>query len=99
MIVYWCIMHYYDITTVFLKFIVILLFPNNKEIVSNFMSWNLKILKGLKIHHVSYLYYCQPLPCSPNSKNIAQAVDDADRSPGINKTLSVFYCLILRNIR
>ena len=35
--------------------------------------------------HVNYLCDCQPLLCAPNSNSIAQAVDDAVRSLGINK--------------
>ena len=42
--------------------------------------------------HVSYLYDCQPLKCAPNSNIIAQAVDDAVRNLGINRS---FFCLLL----
>ena len=52
----------------------------------------LNILMGsLKTPHVSYLYDCQPLKCSPNSNIIAQAVDDAARNLGIN---SSFFLLL-----
>ena len=43
--------------------------------------------------HVSYLYDCQPLKCAPNSNIIAQAVDDAVRNLGINRS-SACYCLM-----
>ena len=53
----------------------------------------LNILVGsLKTPHVSYLYDCQPLKCAPNSNIIAQAVDDAVRNLGINRS---FFCLLL----
>ena len=42
--------------------------------------------------HVSYLYDRQPLKCAPNSNIIAQAVDDAVRNLGINRS---FFCLLL----
>ena len=41
---------------------------------------------------VSYFYDCQSLPRSTNSNSIAQAVDDAARSLGINKNA---FCLLL----
>ena len=47
---------------------------------------------SLETPHVSYLYDCQPLKCAPNSNIIAQAVDDAVRNLGINKSL---FCLLL----
>ena len=47
---------------------------------------------SLETPHVSYLYDCQPLKCAPNSNVIAQAVDDAARNLGINRS---FFCLIL----
>ena len=47
---------------------------------------------SLETRHVSYLYDCQPLKCTPNSNIIAQAVDDAVRYLGINKS---FFCLLL----
>ena len=53
----------------------------------------LNILVGsLETPHVSYLYDCQPLKCAPNSNIIAQAVDDAVRNLGINRS---FFCLLL----
>ena len=53
----------------------------------------LNILEGsLETPHVSYLYDCQPLKCIPNSNIIAQAVDDAVRNLGINRS---FFCLLL----
>ena len=53
----------------------------------------LNILVGsLETPHVSNLYDCQPLKCAPNSNIIAQAVDDAVRNPGINRSFS---CLLL----
>ena len=39
-----------------------------------------------------YLYDCQPLKCVPNSNIIAQAVNDAVRNLGINRS---FFCLLL----
>ena len=47
---------------------------------------------SLETPHVSYLYNCQPLKCAPNSNIIAQAVDDAVRNLGINRS---FFCLLL----
>ena len=41
---------------------------------------------------VSYLCDFQPLKCAPNSNIIAQAVDDAVRNLGINRS---FFCLLL----
>ena len=53
----------------------------------------LNILAGsLQTSHVSYLYDCQPPPCAPNSISIAQAVDNAVRSLGINRNS---FCLVL----
>ena len=53
----------------------------------------LNILVGsLEKRHVSYLYDCQSLKCAPNSNIIAQAVDDAVRNLGINRS---FFCLLL----
>ena len=53
----------------------------------------LNILVGsLETPHVSYLYDCQPLKCAPNSSTIAQAVDDAVRNLGINRS---FFCLLM----
>ena len=53
----------------------------------------LNILVGsLETPHVSYLYDCQPLKCAPNSNIIAQAVEDAVRNLGINRS---FFCLLL----
>ena len=47
---------------------------------------------SLETPHVSYLYDCQPLKRAPNSNVIAQAVDDAVRNLGINRS---FFCLLL----
>ena len=53
----------------------------------------LNILVGsLETPHVSYLYDCQPLKSAPNSNIIAQAVNDAVRNLGINRS---FFCLLL----
>ena len=53
----------------------------------------LNILVGsCETPHVSYLYDCQPLKCAPNSNIIAQAVDDAVRNLGMNRS---FFCLLL----
>ena len=49
---------------------------------------------SLETPHVSYSYDCQPLKCAPNSNIIAQAVDNAVRNLGINKS---FFCLLLFN--
>ena len=54
---------------------------------------HLNILMGsLETPYVSYLYDCQPLKCANNSNIIAQAVDDAVRNLGINRS---FFCLLL----
>ena len=50
------------------------------------------LMGGRETSHVSYLYDCQPLKCAPSSNIIAQAVDDAVRNLGINKS---FYSLLL----
>ena len=50
------------------------------------------LVESLETPHVSYLYDCQPLKCAPNSNIIAQAVDDAVRNLGINR--SFFYLLL-----
>ena len=56
----------------------------------------LNILVGsLETPNVSYLYDCQPLKCAPNSNIIAQAVDDAVRNLGINRS---FFCLLLSDV-
>ena len=53
----------------------------------------LNILAGsVETPHVSYLYDCQPLKCALTSNIIAQAVDDAVRNLGINRS---FFCLLL----
>ena len=49
-------------------------------------------VRSLETPHVSYLYDCQPLKCAPNSNIIAQALDNAVRNLGINKS---FFCLLL----
>ena len=52
----------------------------------------LSILVGsLETPRVSYLYDCHRLKCAPNSNIITQAVDDAVRNLGINKS---FFCLL-----
>ena len=50
------------------------------------------LVGSLETPHISYLYDCQPLKCAPNSNIIAQAVDDAVRNLGINRS---FFCLLL----
>ena len=53
----------------------------------------LNILVGaLETPHVSFLYNCQPLSCSPNADSIVQAIDDAVRSLGTNRNS---FCLLL----
>ena len=53
----------------------------------------LNILVGsLETPLVSYLYDCQTLKCAPNSNITTQAVDDAVRNLGINR--SFFYLLL-----
>ena len=46
---------------------------------------------SLETPHISYLCDCQPLKCTSNSNIIAQAVDEAIRNLGINKS---FLCLL-----
>ena len=56
-------------------------------------SQYLNILVGShEAPHVIYLYDCQPLKCVPDCNIIAQAVDDAVRNLGINRS---FFCLLL----
>ena len=50
---------------------------------------------SLETPRVSYLYDCQPLKCASNSNIIAQAVDDAVRHFGINRS---FFCLLLSDV-
>ena len=50
------------------------------------------LVGSLETSHVSYMYDCQPLKYAPNSYIIAQAVDDAVRNLGINRS---FFCLLL----
>ena len=50
------------------------------------------LMENLETPHFSYLYDCQPLKCATNSNIIAQAVDDAVRNVGINKS---YFCLLL----
>ena len=50
------------------------------------------LVESLETLHISYLYDCQPLKCATNSNIIAQAVDDAVRNLGSNKS---FFCLLL----
>ena len=50
------------------------------------------LVESLETPHVSYLYDCQPPKCAPNSNIIAQAVDNAVRNLGINRS---FFCLLL----
>ena len=52
------------------------------------------LVESFETPHVSYLYDCQPLKCTPNSNIIAQAVDDAVRNLGINRS---FFCLLPSN--
>ena len=55
----------------------------------------LNILVGsLEIPHISYLCDCQLLKCAPNRNIIAQAVDDAVRNLGIDRS---FLYLLLSN--
>ena len=49
------------------------------------------LVRSLETPHANYLYDCQPLKCAPNSNIITQAVDDADRNLGINRS----FCLLL----
>ena len=49
-------------------------------------------MESLETPHVRNLYDCQPLKCAPNSNIIAQAVDDAVKNLGINRS---FFCLLL----
>ena len=49
-------------------------------------------MRSLETPHVRYLYDCQPLKCAANSNIIVQAVDDAVRHLGINRS---FFCLLL----
>ena len=52
------------------------------------------LVGSLETVHIS-LYDCQPLKCPPNSNIIAQAVDDAVRNLGINRS---FFCLLLSEV-
>ena len=49
------------------------------------------VARSLETPQVSHLYDCQPLKCANNSNIIAQAVDNAVRNLGINKS---FFCLL-----
>ena len=52
------------------------------------------LVGSLETPQVSDLYDNQPLSCAANNNSIAQAVDDASKSLGINRN-SVIYCLML----
>ena len=52
------------------------------------------VVESLETFLVSYLYDCQPLPCTLNSNSIALAVEDAVRSLGIKRNC---FCLLLSN--
>ena len=63
-------------------------------------SQYINILVGrLETPQVSYLYKCLPLRRALNSKNIAQAVQDADRSWNEHKLSLSFWCLMLQNVQ
>ena len=68
-----------------------MLFTTNKfflllmRALSGMQCLNIPV-ESLETAHVSYLYDCQPLKCTPNSNIIAQAVDDAVRNLGINRS-------------
>ena len=49
-------------------------------------------MESLETPHIRYLCDCQLLKCAPDSNIIAQAVDDAVRNLGINR--SFFYLLL-----
>ena len=53
------------------------------------------LVESLETPHVSYLYDCQPLKCAPHSNIIAEAVDDAVKNLGSNKS---FFCLLLSDV-
>ena len=57
-------------------------------------TWNIPV-GNLGTSHIRYLYDCQPLKCAPNSNIIAQAVDNAVRNLGINRS---FFCLLLSDV-
>ena len=63
----------------------------NKSTLSGRQYLNI-LVGSVKIPHVSYFYDYQPLKCAPNSNIIAQAVEDAVRNLGINRS---FFCLLL----
>ena len=48
------------------------------------------LVESLETPHVSYLYDCQPLKCALISSIIAQAVDDAVKNLGINRSFCLF---------
>ena len=53
------------------------------------------LVESVETPHISYLYDCQPLKYARNSYIIAQAVDNAVRNLGINRS---FFCLLLQNM-
>ena len=50
------------------------------------------LVVSLQAPHASYLYDCQPLKCATDNNIIAQAVDNAVRNLGINRSC---FCLLL----
>ena len=66
----------------------------DKSTLSGMQYLNI-LVERLETPHVSYLYDCQPLKCAPNSNVIVQAVDDAVRNLGINRS---FFCLLLSDV-
>ena len=64
-----------------------------------FLVLDENILSGIQYSNILIenleISYCQSLAFASNSNSIAEAVDNAARSLGINRTLTVFYCLIV----
>ena len=63
----------------------------NESTLSGMQYLNIRV-GSLETPHVSCLYDCQPRKYAPNRNTIAQAVDNAVRNLGINRS---FFCLLL----
>ena len=63
----------------------------DESILSGMQYVNI-LVGSLETPRVSYLHDCQSLTWAPNSNSIAQALNDAVRSLGINKNS---FCLLL----
>ena len=67
------------------------LFPVLDESTLSAIQYSCNLVGSIGTRHVIYLYERQPLLCALNSNGIAQALNDALRSLGINRSS---FCLL-----